>query len=374
MARTTVVGQTGEPQTEASSIQAEERQPGSSGDTRQSRLVAQDPIGGLPILGKSLCRKGFDKDTVLLLMEAWRPSTKISYSTYLRKWSTYYVEKSVNVLHPTLPQVCRFLRVLVHQGFGYGALNTARCALSTILPSYEGYSFGNHPYSCWIIKASYERNPPKARYDQFWDVNLVFQMLKDWGPTKELSLKKLSVKLVMLLLLVSSQRGQTIKNLPLDGMVMESDKVVFKMKSILKHNRVGDRLDTLIFKEFPSCKRLCVVRTIKEYVNKTETLRSSRQLLVSFVKPHGGISRDTLARWTLRVMVWSGIDTDKYGGHSTRGASTSAAKRQPMGVPMNLILKQASWRSATSFANYYDKELDSDPGQVGQALLRAAVS
>ena len=91
---------------------AEERQPGSSGDTRQSRLVAQDPIGGLPILGKSLCRKGFDKDTVLLLMEAWRPSTKKSYSTYLRKWSTYCVEKSVNVLHPTLPQVCRFLRVL----------------------------------------------------------------------------------------------------------------------------------------------------------------------------------------------------------------------------------------------------------------------
>ena len=172
-------------------------------------------------------------------------------------------------------------------------------------------------------------------------------MLKDWGPTKKLSLKKLSMKLVMLLLLVSSQRGQTIKNLPLDGMVMESDKVVFKMKSILKHNRVGDRLGTLIFKEFPSCKRLCVVRTIKEYVNKTETLRSSRQLLVSFVKPHGGILRDTVARWTLRVMAWSGIDTDKYGGHSTRGASTLAAKRQPMGVPINLILKQASWRSAT---------------------------
>ena len=61
------------------------------------------------------------------------------------------------------------------------------------------------------------------------------------------------------------------------------------------------------------------------------------------------------------------IDVVKYGGHSMRGASTSAAKR--FGVPVNLILRQASWRSAQSFAKYYYKDLDKDSGEMAESLL-----
>ena len=274
-------------------------------------------------------------------MDAWRPTTKKIYSTYINKWVKFCVEKDVNVLQPSLPQACRFLRCLATSGLGYGALNTARCALSTILPTFGCQSFGTHPYVCWIIKGSYERNPPKARYSHFWDVNKVFNLLKDWGPSSKLSLNQLSMKVTMLLLLVSSQRGQTIKNLSTEGIIVESEKVIFKMKSLLKHNRLGDRLEVIEFKAFAECKRLCVVRCLKEYLKRTEKERRHSQLLLSFVRPFGPISRDTLARWTLRVLAYAGIDTERYGGHSTRGASTSAAKR--LGVPINLILKQASW-------------------------------
>ena len=275
------------------------------------------------------------------------------------------------MLKPELPQVCRFLRMLSARGLGYGALNTARCALSTILPAFDGHTFGNHPYVCWILKGSYERNPPKPRYAHFWDVNKVFETIKGWGNTSLLTLKKLSLKLNMLLLLVSSQRGQTIKNLSIEGMIVENDKIVFKMSSLLKHNRLGDRLDVLEFKKFPACKRLCVVRCLKLYLAATENHRKNNQLLLSFVKPFGAISRDTIARWTLMVMRLAGIDTDRYGGHSTRGASTSAAKR--LGVPLNLILRQASWRSVQSFAKHYDKDLEPDVAQMGQTLLMGAL-
>ena len=302
-------------------------------------------------------------------MDAWRPSTKKVYSGYLRKWMTFCVERGVEVLKPTLPQACRFLRLLASQGAGYGAMNTARCALAAILPSFEGHTFGTHPYVCWLIKGCYERNPPKPRYTHFWDVNQVFQLLKDWGTSRELSLKKLTLKLNMLLLLVSSQRGQTIKNLSIEGLIVQESNVVFKMLKLLKHNRLGDRLSCVEFKEFPLCKRLCVVRCIKEYLKRTEPFRKHNQLLLSFVKPHGPVSRDTIARWTLKVMALGGIDVEKYGGHSTRGATTSAAKR--LGVPINLILRHASWRSVQSFANHYDKDLEPDPATVGNALLSA---
>ena len=118
----------------------------------------------------------------------------------------------------------------------------ARCALSTILPQFDNYLFGKHPCVCWLVKGGYQSNPPQSRYSQFWDVNKVFDMLKCWGPNADLSLKRLSLKLV-LLLLVLAQRGPTIVNLTTSGMLEEEGCIVFKMKVLLKHNQVGDPLD-----------------------------------------------------------------------------------------------------------------------------------
>ena len=303
-------------------------------------------------------------------MDAWRPSTKKVYTTYLNKWSLFCVERNIDILHPTLPQACKFLRLLSDGGLGYTALNTARSALSTILPSYGKNTFGSHPYVCLLLKGAYERNPPKPRYTQFWDVNKVFNLFKTWGPNNQLSLKLLTLKLAVLLLLVTSQRGQTIINLVVDDLQI-SDVVVFKMKKLLKHNKQGDPLDTLILRPFDKCKRLCVVRTLKMYLFRTELFRSYSGLLLSLIRPHKPISRDTLSRWVLCVLQKAGLDTSKYKSHSTRGASASAARR--LGVPLNLIMKRASWKCATSFAHFYDKQLEQDECCVGDVLLNNAL-
>ena len=279
--------------------------------------------------------------------------------------------RGLDPVKPTLPQACRFLRILSGDGLGYATLDTARCALSTILPSFDGRSFGTHPYVCWLVKGGYERNPPRPRYTHFWDVNCVFKLLKAWGLNKDLSLKRLSIKLAMLLLLTTSQRGQTIISLSVEDLDI-GEMAVFRLKVLLKHNRLGDPLDSVSLKPFLECKRLCVVRTLKEYLRRTQTLRGShKQLLLSFVRPHGPISRDTLGRWTLLVLREAGVDTTKYRSHSTRGAAASAAKR--IGVPLNLILKQASWKSEVSFAKYYDKQIEHEQNAPGQALLEGAL-
>ena len=315
-------------------------------------------------------KEGFDRGTVELIMASWRESMKKLYGTYITKWCTFCCERNVNVLEPTLPQICRFLRMLSDKGFSYASINAARCALSAILPRMEGQSVGNNPLVCRLLKGCYERNPPKPRYQDIWDINPVFVMFKRWGATQHLSLKNLSLKLVMLLLLVSSQWGQTIVNLTTEGMIV-NEQIVFRMKKLLKHNRLGEPLDTIILRPFERCKRLCVVRTVKEYLERTRELRKHKQLLLSFAKPHKPISRDTLARWTLKAMDLAGVDIQKYKSHSTRGAATSAARR--LGVPLNLIMKRASWRNVESFAKYYNKDLQTDENQVGQALMENAV-
>ena len=309
-------------------------------------------------------------NTVLLIMDSWRPSTKKLYTTYLNKWAVYCVQGNISLLSPTLPQACKFLRLLSEQGLGYASVNSARCALSTVLCHFDSVTFGSHPIVCRLLKGIYERNPPKPRYEEFWDVNNIFQLFKSWGRNSKLDMKRLSMKLAVLLLLVTSQRGQTIVNLCIDDLVM-GDVVIFRMKKLLKHNRLGDPLDSIVLRPYSQCNDLCVVRALKMYLKRTQFIRSYSSLLLSFVRPYKPISRDTLSRWTLCIMKLAGLDTDKYKSHSTRGASTSAAKR--LGVPINIIMKQASWRSVSSFAKFYDKKLEGETAVMQEVLLNNAV-
>ena len=329
------------------------------------------PVGGIPLFAKPLKQQGFDSQTIELIMNAWRPSTKKSYTTYLNKWMVFCVERNINCFQPSLPQACKFLRMLSDNGLGYGALNTARSALSTILPKFGAESFGKHPMVCWLLKGAYEKCPPQPRYVEFWNINKVFDLFKSWGRNKFLSLKLLTLKLSVLLLLVTSQRGQTVINLDITDMIVQDDTIVLKMKCLLKHNRVGDPLDVLVLKDFPDCKRLCVVHTLKCYLARTQFHRSYSKLLLSYVRPFAPISRDTLARWTLLIMQLAGLDISKYKSHSTRGASASAARR--LGVPLNLIMKRASWKSVQSFAKFYDKQIEQDENEVTNALLHNAM-
>ena len=322
-------------------------------------------------MAKKLEKLGFDKQTILLALDAWRPSTKKLYTTYLRKWALFCVRFGVSIMRPSLPQACRFLRLLHQEGLGYGAVNAARSALATILPDFNGSSFGKHPIVCMIIKGVYERKPPAPKYVSFWDVNKVLNMLKSWGKNSQLSLKLLTFKLVILMLLVTSQRGQTVWALSLDGLEI-NEEAVFKLRTLLKHNRQGDSLQALVLKPFPECSRLCVVKTLKMYLKKTEEVRRGEtSLLLSFVSPYKPIARDTLSRWVLRTLNMAGIDTDRFKSHSTRGASVSAAKR--LGISVNMILKHAGWRKEDSFAKYYDKDIERDTTNVGNELLNAHI-
>lgn len=76
-----------------------------------------------------------------------------------------------------------------------------------------------------------------------------------------------------------------------------------------------------------------------QYIQRTEGLRGaskSDQLFVSWIKPHGGVTSSSIARW-LKAMA--GINTDMFKAHSVRGASVSAAKN--LGVTTREILDTA---------------------------------
>ena len=111
-----------------------------------------------------------------------------------------------------------------------------------------------------------------------------------------------------------------------------------------------------------SDKRLCVVAAIREYICRTQDVRGMEtQLFISYQKPYGPISKSTVARWIRDVLHRAGVDTSRFGAHSTHSASTSAAVVK--GTPMDTVLKAAGWSSGSTFSKYYKKVLVANMGQ-----------
>ena len=253
----------------------------------------------------------------------------------------------------------KFLTELFEAGCGYSSINSARSAVSAISID-AAETLGQCPLISKFMRGVFNSRPQLPRYSMTWDVNIVLTFLKNWAPAESLSLKQLSLKTTLLLLILSSQRGQTVLNFQIDTMKWSKYKVTFPIHCVLKTTRPGSHISEVAYKAFPVDKRLCVVTYVKAYIDRTAQLRKdAKQLLISFRKPYAAISRDTLARWTKLVMTMAGIDTAIFRPHSTRAASASKAAKH---IPLQDILKSAGWSRETTFTKYYNKKVQKQEG------------
>ena len=149
-------------------------------------------------------------------MASWRPGTKKQYSTYLNKCLEFCSKRTTDYSSPKISEAVEFLITLHSRGLSY-SINTARSALSSILTLNNCDNFGTYPLVTRSMKGTYELIKPKPKYNQRWDVSQVLDYLKTLYLLEKLPLKAVTQKTVMLLLLVTGQRGQFIHLLSLNG-------------------------------------------------------------------------------------------------------------------------------------------------------------
>jgi len=173
----------------------------------------------------------------------------------------------------------------------------------------------------------------------------------------------------MLLALTGARRSSELQKLDTQFMSFDGNVAVFGIPTLTKNQRPGDKAKEFRFSGFPSCPAICVVDTLRRYCARTTELRSGpkQPLLLSFRKPHKPVTSSTIARWLLTVMADSGVDTDKYKAHSTRGASTSAARQK--GAPVADILHAADWSRASTFQRFYCREVSEQPRAFSDYVL-----
>ena len=157
-----------------------------------------------------------------------------------------------------------FLGVLFNAGLSYSAICVARSALSSYLDCKYAAQFGEHKRVRQFLKGVFEKRPALPKYSSTWDVDTVLQYLELHYPHDELTLKKLSYKLVMLLALLSGQRCQTLHCLSVSSMKISDSKCVFTVDVLLKQSRKGKHLVPLEFLAFLQNEKLCIVSVLKE--------------------------------------------------------------------------------------------------------------
>ena len=207
------------------------------------------------------------------------------------------------------------------------------------------------------MRGAFNIAPPKPRYQDTWDPQIILTLLKRWTPAKTLCLKLLTFKVLLLILLVTGQRLQTVSLLDLDNMTVDKRKqqITFKVFELIKQSRPGYKNPLIVLNAFPEDVTLCVFTYLQMYITRTRPFRKDSRLFISFKKPFLVVTKNTLGRWVKCVMQLADIDTNVYKPHSVRSASTSAALRG--GAPVEDILTAAGWTKDSIFAKFYNRPI-----------------
>ena len=187
-----------------------------------SSIGEKTQIDGMSVIRSALDNQGISQSAQKLILSSWRDGTRKQYRTFWKKWKNFAGEQSVNPLCPPVNKVLDFLTELYEQGLGYSGINTARCALSSLIVMEGNTTIGKHPLVQRLVRGVYQERPSLPRYKNTWDTNKVLHHLKSFPNLQEINLRDLTYKLIMLCALVTGQRCQSLHLMNLSTMESSS--------------------------------------------------------------------------------------------------------------------------------------------------------
>ena len=144
-----------------------------------------------------------------------------------KQFFSWCSQRSCDPFSCSLNIILDYLVDLFYKGLEYRTINSHRSAISMIYLPVDGICVGSHPFISRLMKGIFNLRPPCPRYVQTWDVSVALHDLKFLLPASLLSMKNLTLKLVMLMALVSLSRANLLHKLDLRFRVFKRDGVLF---------------------------------------------------------------------------------------------------------------------------------------------------
>lgn len=300
-----------------------------------------------------MLRKGISPNVADIIVESLSLNSFNQYDVYLKRWYEYCKIHNISIFDATITSVANFLAKQFEEGAQYGTLNSCRSALSLLL----GDNLGQNETLKRFFKGVFRMRPPMPRYNETWDTSIVLNYLATVYPYEDMSLEKLTKKMITLLALVTAHRVQTMSQITLDNISFGTERVTIKIVGLIKTSRSGSCQPLLTLPHFQEKPEICPAKCLEAYISKTKTLRKDiKNLFISLRRPYVAVTSQTLSRWIKDTLRSSGVDVEQFGAHSARHAATSAARRT--GVSIDTIKRTAGWTgSSNTFFKFYNRPL-----------------
>ena len=173
-------------------------------------------------------RKSFGKQFNLssgvldLTMKSWSEGTAKQYTPHVRRWFSFCFENGLQPLNADVTSGAEFLTQYFRKfSCEYSSVNTARSALSSLLPAVNEFTFGEHLLTKRPLRGMLKERPTFPCYTVTNDVKYVPDYVKKCSISSETSLELISKLLATMMCLLSGRRSQTLVSIPTDCMYFQ---------------------------------------------------------------------------------------------------------------------------------------------------------
>ena len=206
---------------------------------RKSHSKCKLELDCMYYFGKTLREKGISREVRKILAAGLRESTKKTYQYFIKRYIIYCHTKGWHVVDKNIRHILSFLSHLFHvDKLAFNSINVAKSAISTLL--FHDCKLGEDTLISRFMRGVYNLRPFIPKNVVIWDTKKVLDFLEKWHPAKNLSLRQLGIKTVLLCLLVSGQRGQTIHLMCLENLKFYKDKITCAIGDPTKTTNVNN--------------------------------------------------------------------------------------------------------------------------------------
>ena len=357
------------------------------------------PISRVDAIQRGIRARGFSEKAAARMS---RPNRKSTLDLYQSKWSQFCDwcrQKQTNPLQASVPLVADFFIFLREsKKLSCPAIKGYRSALAQVLIQ-RGVDISSSPEISLLFKNFDQEIPDKTIPTPKWDLNIVLQSLlrAPYEPISNCSLKNLTLKTVFLLSLASAKRVSELHGLSY-LVKWSTDKssatLTLTHDFIAKTQTPGDpstAYDPVVIPALASSvgqddleTLLCPLRALDWYLRKTSPSRphcSKLFVSTSSTRNHRPISKNTISHWIRSVIktAYSSVPQEdlqlwKVSAHEVRALATSLLFKHNHSIKQ--VMAAASWRSNSTFASFYLRDLNHqylDVSSVGPIVAAQAV-
>ena len=330
---------------------------------------------------QTIKEQGFSSPVASRIEAPQRRSTRTVYEA---KWAIFirWCETSqVDFRNPSIKQIADFLLHLFQEkNLQPSTIEGYRSAIADKLGN-TSINVGKDDNLTRLLD-SFHRDRPKGRRGvPAWNLSLVLHQLTKapFEPLRKASLKHLTFKTVFLLALASGKRRSEIHawlNKNIRHQADWSKVSLYPSPSFLAKNHLAKEgpecvapvvipaLAPTLDKSLKEDRSLCPVRALRYYLDKTQDLRTGKELV--FVSFKRGFDRDispaTISSWIKQTVVlcYDLSDQESLTLHQVKAHDVrafAASKAFQGGISLDQILAACHWKSHNTFTQFYLKDV-----------------